>query len=270
MPTPYTEGNGCAYLWKTNAGYKCPCQGPEVVPCTCYSLVDAMKCEHFKPESWEVEEFINQLTDAMKNTIPVPIGNVQMVEETDNGLKVTARLTKEGKRMVEKEKMMNKKSDVPTVVVFRSKKDAEDVLSEIIKVASKYGKVTRSDIYELSGLSSAFSDNNYYIPEDAIREAKIEYDEYNGEYHLEFPETIFMDWSKNDPVNHPGHYTSGNVECIDAIEAILEAHSDPVAGWLTAQCVKYLWRWQLKNGLEDLEKARFYLDRLITREENDD
>lgn len=177
MPTPYTEGNGCAYLWKTNAGYQCPCQGPEIVPCTCYSLVDAMKCEHFKPESWEVEEFINQLTDVMKNTIPVPLGNVKMVEETDNGIKVTARLTKEGKRI--------------------------------------------------------------------------------------------MDEIENDNVNHPSHYTAGGVECIDAIEAILEAHSDPVAGWLTAQCVKYLWRWQLKNGLEDLEKAKFYLDRLITREEND-
>lgn len=33
--------------------------------------------------------------------------------------------------------------------------------------------------------------------------------------------------------------------------------------WLTGQVLKYMWRWPLKNGLEDLKKARFYLDRLI-------
>ncbi len=68
---------------------------------------------------------------------------------------------------------------------------------------------------------------------------------------------------KNDPVNHPAHYTAGGIECIDAIAAAISCQHDPVAAWLTAQCLKYLWRWPLKNGLEDLKKTRFYLDRLI-------
>lgn len=72
---------------------------------------------------------------------------------------------------------------------------------------------------------------------------------------------------QNDPVNHPSHYTAGGIECIDAIAAALSSHQDPMAAWLTGQCLKYLWRWPLKNGLEDLKKARFYLDRLIKHEE---
>lgn len=68
---------------------------------------------------------------------------------------------------------------------------------------------------------------------------------------------------KNDPVNHPAHYTAGGIECIDAIAAALTSQNDPMAAWLTGQCLKYLWRWPLKNGLEDLKKTRFYLDRLI-------
>ena len=68
---------------------------------------------------------------------------------------------------------------------------------------------------------------------------------------------------KHDPVNHPAHYTAGGIECIDAIAAALTAQNDPMAAWLTGQCLKYLWRWPLKNGLEDLKKTRFYLDRLI-------
>lgn len=72
---------------------------------------------------------------------------------------------------------------------------------------------------------------------------------------------------KDDPVNHPSHYVSGGIECIDAIASALSCHKDPMAAWLTGQVMKYIWRWPLKNGLEDLKKARFYLDRLIKMEE---
>jgi len=66
-----------------------------------------------------------------------------------------------------------------------------------------------------------------------------------------------------DPVNHPDHYTAGGIECIDAIKAALTCQKDPMQAWLTGQVLKYLWRWPLKNGLEDLRKAEFYLHRLM-------
>lgn len=72
---------------------------------------------------------------------------------------------------------------------------------------------------------------------------------------------------RNDIVNHPAHYCAGGIECIDAIAAALSCQKDPMAAWLTGQIMKYIWRWPLKNGLEDLKKARFYLDRLIKDEE---
>ena len=65
-----------------------------------------------------------------------------------------------------------------------------------------------------------------------------------------------------DNVNHPSHYTAGKVECIDAIES---ATSDlkGIEAVCTGNVIKYIWRWKLKNGLEDLKKARWYLDKLI-------
>lgn len=72
---------------------------------------------------------------------------------------------------------------------------------------------------------------------------------------------------QTDAIN-PGHYRSGKVECIDAIESALAGHSDPVAAYLTGQALKYLWRWPLKNGVEDLKKAKWYLERLIKKEES--
>lgn len=74
----------------------------------------------------------------------------------------------------------------------------------------------------------------------------------------------------NDPVNHPNHYCSGGIECIDAIEAALTCQTDPMQAWLTGQVLKYLWRWPLKNGVEDLKKADFYLDRLIAKMEEEE
>lgn len=67
---------------------------------------------------------------------------------------------------------------------------------------------------------------------------------------------------KNDPVNHPAHYTKGKVECIDAIESAVSGLSG-VEAFLTGQVMKYTYRWPDKNGAEDLRKAGWYLNRLI-------
>lgn len=68
----------------------------------------------------------------------------------------------------------------------------------------------------------------------------------------------------SDNVHHPAHYTAGAVECIDALEAATTGLSGGEA-ICTATAIKYLWRWKLKNGVEDLKKARWYLDRLISK-----
>lgn len=69
---------------------------------------------------------------------------------------------------------------------------------------------------------------------------------------------------KHDPVNHPSHYTQGGIECIDALTAMVSGYEDPNDAALTWQVGKYIWRHPFKNKpIEDLKKARFYLDRLI-------
>ena len=68
----------------------------------------------------------------------------------------------------------------------------------------------------------------------------------------------------DDPVNHPSHYTRGGIECIDALSAMVSAFPNPGEAALAWQVVKYVWRFPFKeNPLQDLQKARFYLDRLI-------
>lgn len=68
--------------------------------------------------------------------------------------------------------------------------------------------------------------------------------------------------TSGDVVNHPSHYTQGSVECIDAIQSAVTGLSGMQAV-CAGNVIKYTWRYQFKNGAEDLRKARFYLDRLI-------
>ena len=70
----------------------------------------------------------------------------------------------------------------------------------------------------------------------------------------------------HDPVNHPVHYTSSpaRCECGARIECIqITEH----LGFCIGNAIKYLWRADMKNGLEDLRKAEWYIRREIARRE---
>ena len=65
-----------------------------------------------------------------------------------------------------------------------------------------------------------------------------------------------------DMVNSPSHYTQGSIECIDAIAQVVK-DLDGMEAMCTGNAIKYLWRWKHKNGVEDLKKAQWYLQRMI-------
>ena len=63
-----------------------------------------------------------------------------------------------------------------------------------------------------------------------------------------------------DDVNNPKHYNRGGLECIEAIEAML-THEEFV-GYLRGNSLKYRWRFRYKNGIQDLDKAQWYENKL--------
>lgn len=65
----------------------------------------------------------------------------------------------------------------------------------------------------------------------------------------------------SDNIN-PDHYKQGKVECIDALEAAT-VNKTGIEAVCTANVIKYIWRYEAKNGLEDVKKAQWYLNRLI-------
>lgn len=67
-------------------------------------------------------------------------------------------------------------------------------------------------------------------------------------------------------VNHPEHYNKGAVECIDAIDSAVAGLSGE-NGFYIGTAIKYLFRWKWKGGVEDIDKAIWYLERFKKKQE---
>lgn len=65
----------------------------------------------------------------------------------------------------------------------------------------------------------------------------------------------------NDCVNRPSHYETGKFECIEVMEETQGVEA--VKNFCICNAFKYLYRHANKNGLEDIKKARWYLDKYI-------
>ena len=79
----------------------------------------------------------------------------------------------------------------------------------------------------------------------------------------------FEEAPKSDAVNHPSHYNYGDIEVIDFIEQVTQQYEDGFDAYIVGNALKYLARSPHKNGLEDVKKAVWYLDRLIKRKEDE-
>ena len=67
-------------------------------------------------------------------------------------------------------------------------------------------------------------------------------------------------YGKLDVGNSPSHYNQAGIECIEAIAA---ATDNGFEYYLQGNIIKYIWRYRYKNGIEDLKKAQWYINKLI-------
>ena len=77
------------------------------------------------------------------------------------------------------------------------------------------------------------------------------------------PTCLSEDKMKKEMVNHPDHYNAASMEVIDAIDGLGYAE-----GFCVGSIIKYVTRYKHKNGIEDLKKAKWYIDYLIKNYEN--
>ena len=70
---------------------------------------------------------------------------------------------------------------------------------------------------------------------------------------------------EDDVVNHPSHYETGKFECIDVMVETQGAFA--VQNFCLCNAFKYLYRHNRKNGIEDIKKAIWYLNKFVELEE---
>jgi hypothetical protein len=130
---------------------------------------------------------------------------------------------------------------------FTRKKLPQDAIKEVVKI--KQQDVVNAEFKE--------KDEPLEIPLAAeITEEEIE--ELFGEEVIKEVE---------DKVNHPKHYTHSKFETIDVIREW--GGKDQYDGFCWGNVIKYCSRYKHKNGLEDLKKAKWYLEKLIESKSNE-
>ncbi|AID01533.1 hypothetical protein BE24_05425 [Staphylococcus xylosus] len=107
------------------------------------------------------------------------------------------------------------------------------------------------------------TDNNYFDLWSNYIENNTEHIAFDKENTNKAKKLLSNDLQqrkRNDTVNHPSHYNYGEIEVIDFIEQVTK-HYNPNVAYHIGNAIKYLARSPHKNGKEDVEKARWYIER---------
>lgn len=101
--------------------------------------------------------------------------------------------------------------------------------------------------------------------EPKYTDAEVKYMDENGQGRLQSLNDQYAEIEKvrQDIINSPIHYADSAIECIDAMEAMMTP--EQFIGYLRGNVFKYQWRYEKKNGIEDLKKAQWYLERLTEK-----
>lgn len=158
---------------------------------------------------------------------------------------------------------------------FNSRDVADFTLSAMRDILEKYGVASVCDLYDLGGMPSTYAHTK--IGWDNLESALV-FENRSGTYSIRFPMTKDISGKSRkvttseteDVVNHPSHYQSqSGLETIQVIDAFT-ADLVGTEAVCTGNVLKYICRWKHKNGLQDLEKAKWYLEHLINHIKNNE
>lgn len=175
--------------------------------------------------------------------------------------------------------MYNDMHIYPVNIEVENFAEANRVLLAMQDICKNYGYVTVADLYDMCGQSCDYTCVSYGWNnlEDA-KVSKLDNPVYRaGKKYMAqivMPRAHLVEEPgidsthktgeiEPDMVNHPPHYQSeSGLEVIDVIETFT-ADLMGIEATDTGNVIKYICRWKHKNGLQDLEKAKWYLEHLI-------
>lgn len=164
---------------------------------------------------------------------------------------------------------MNYKRNIDdTMLYFERRNVAEDTLSAMRDILRKYGSVSVADVCDLIEHDTVYDDTLWgWRSLDQVRVTFKTDDRGELVYMIRLPLPTELagraEPCKDPMVTHPSHYQSKTgLEVIDVIEAFT-ADLNGLEATDTGNVLKYMCRWKKKNGVQDLKKAKWYLEHLI-------
>lgn len=149
-------------------------------------------------------------------------------------------------------------------ISFRSRVDIEAYIDKVVDHINHHGCISVANALEYAGAGDLVKDEdrfNGWINWDDVSALK---DHLGGYVLVGVPKTVqLLTEPKPDMVSHPPHYQSETgLEVIDVIKAYT-SDLKGIEATDTGNIIKYICRWKHKNGVEDLKKAKWYLEHLI-------
>ncbi|ATH60691.1 hypothetical protein BJG89_10570 [Staphylococcus nepalensis] len=142
--------------------------------------------------------------------------------------------------------------------------------SEGMTVVGKVAELEYKDIDENEATIESVPFNEYTITDDNYfdlwsnyiesKTEHIAFDKENTKKAKKLLSNDLQQRKRKDTVNHPSHYNYGDIEVIDFIEQVTK-HYNPNVAYHIGNAIKYLARSPHKNGKEDVEKAKWYIER---------
>jgi hypothetical protein len=119
--------------------------------------------------------------------------------------------------------------------------------------AERRFRLLTQDGYRVEFFTKGFIYNEYYKGNSA-----------QSAYELvkSFPNDWQEVFGQEEKVNSPSHYNQSGIECIDAMFAAT-VNKPSNEAILVSNAIKYLWRYEAKNGIEDVKKAQWYINKLV-------
>lgn len=159
-------------------------------------------------------------------------------------------------------------------ITFFDEGRADGFLNDIGLHLNCHGCITVADVYDLAGLpgSATRSLDEKRLGWTDVSEFRWVRDPFSMSIDIRYPDPVYLyecdpDNKLPNMVEHPPHYQSETgLEVIDVIQAFT-FDLKGIEATDTGNVIKYICRWKSKNGLEDLKKARWYLNHLINHVE---
>ncbi|MDU4965013.1 DUF3310 domain-containing protein [Staphylococcus epidermidis] len=126
-----------------------------------------------------------------------------------------------------------------------------------------------SNIDQYSEVQQVYCDENQkYYAYVKLTDGRVAMINENTDF-ISLPKSTSKEVEKtlDEKVNHPSHYTYGDIEIIDFIEQVTKDYK-PELAFAIGNAIKYISRANRKNGKEDLDKARWYLNRVFEKWES--